>query len=129
MTRPPLVLRRPPGRSTRKASAYSAEIRQLQADGYSLDAIRDALAEAGVVVSKSTVHREARRKSSGRPPPSFLSPTSATVLTTTPASTACSSADAGPPVAAPPQPQSGREVAAAFFSQHIANPLLQKDPP
>jgi len=61
---PRLIPRRPPGRCNRKARTYSAEIRRLRAEGYSLDVIREALAEAGVVVSKSTVQREAVRGTS-----------------------------------------------------------------
>lgn len=56
-----LIPRRPPGRCNRKARAFSAEIRRLHAEGYSFEAIREALAEAGVVVSRSTVQREAVR--------------------------------------------------------------------
>jgi hypothetical protein len=59
-----LIPRRPPGRCNRKARTFSAEIRRLRAEGYSLDVIREALAEAGVVVSKSTVQREAARGTS-----------------------------------------------------------------
>jgi len=51
----PLV---PPGRITRKARDFGAEIVQLRAQGYTLDAIRQALAGAGVQVSISTVRRE-----------------------------------------------------------------------
>lgn len=51
----------PPGRKTRKARAYSSEILRLRALGYSCDAIRGALADAGVKVSLSTVWREAKR--------------------------------------------------------------------
>jgi hypothetical protein len=47
----------PPGRSTRKARGYTGEIAQLRAQGYSLEAIRLALAAAGIEVSLSTVCR------------------------------------------------------------------------
>lgn len=53
-----LTPRRPPGRLSRKARAYASDIRRLYAEGYTLDAIREALADEGVVVSKSTVQRE-----------------------------------------------------------------------
>jgi len=52
----------PPGRRTRKARAYSTEIRQLRARGYTYEAIRTALAAVGVDVSNRTVQRE-----SGKP--------------------------------------------------------------
>lgn len=51
----------PPGRGTRKALPFAHEIRRLHAAGYTLRAIRKALSEAGVSVSRSTVHREATR--------------------------------------------------------------------
>jgi len=54
----PLV---PPGRITRKARDFGAEIVQLRAQGHTLDAIRHALAGAGVQVSISTVRRDATR--------------------------------------------------------------------
>ncbi len=44
----------PPGRITRKARAFAAEILQLRNQGYTFEAIRAALAEAGVHVSSST---------------------------------------------------------------------------
>ena len=56
-----LTPRHPPGRCTRKARAYAVEIRRLHALGYTLEAIREALADVGVNVSKSTVHRETAR--------------------------------------------------------------------
>ena len=59
-----LIPRQPPGRCCRKASTFSAEITRLRAEGYSFEAIREALAEAGVVVSNSTVQREAARGTS-----------------------------------------------------------------
>lgn len=56
-----LTPRQPPGRITRKARAYAPEILRLREAGYSLEAIREALADAGVKVSRSTVWREASR--------------------------------------------------------------------
>ena len=53
-----LQTRRPPGHAKRKALAYTAEILRLRADGHTLSAIRDALEDAGVMVSISTVRRE-----------------------------------------------------------------------
>lgn len=49
------VPRRPPGRSTRRTRAYAQQMRQLRAEGYTFEAIREALADAGVNVSNSTV--------------------------------------------------------------------------
>jgi hypothetical protein len=50
-----------PGRQTRKARAFEADIRQLRAQGYTFQAIKETLAKSGVQVSKSTVQREAGR--------------------------------------------------------------------
>lgn len=57
-----LTPRLPPGRKSRKALAFADEIRRLRALGYTNEAIRQALADAGVQVSSSTVHREATRR-------------------------------------------------------------------
>ena len=51
----------PPGRRSRKARAYTGEIAHLHDRGYSCEAIRQALADSGVVVSRSTVTREVTR--------------------------------------------------------------------
>jgi hypothetical protein len=56
-----LTPKQPPGRITRKARAYASEILRLHEAGYSLDAIREALADVGVKVSISTVWRETTR--------------------------------------------------------------------
>lgn len=53
--------RQPPGRITRKARGYSAEILRLRAEGYTLEAIRLALLDAGISVTVTTVRREANR--------------------------------------------------------------------
>ena len=55
------IPKHPPGRSNRKARAYAADIARLQTEGYTLEAIRLALADAGLQVSLSTVQREAAR--------------------------------------------------------------------
>ena len=51
----------PPGRKRRKLRAFAADIHRLQAEGYTCEEIRQALVESGVLVSRSTVHREAAR--------------------------------------------------------------------
>ena len=53
-----LQTRRPPGHGKRKALAYTADILRLRDAGHSLVAIREALEDAGVLVSISTVRRE-----------------------------------------------------------------------
>jgi len=118
----------PPGRITRKARAFAAEILQLRDQGYTFEAIRAALADAGVHVSSSTVRREAM-KTAGR--------VSAMHVVRTAASNPLSSQTPGPqPESAPApatqamgarnvaKPERGKETAEAFFSRHHSNPLL-----
>ncbi|MCK7494813.1 MAG: hypothetical protein MZW92_29645 [Comamonadaceae bacterium] len=69
----PLTPKRPPGRHRLARRGHIVnDIRRLHAEGYTLDAIREALADEGVVVSKSTVQRELawrpRRDSPPEPP-------------------------------------------------------------
>jgi len=61
-----LVPVRPPGPNARKARAFVADIARLRAQGYTFEAIREALAGAGVLVSNSTVQREAARAAAER---------------------------------------------------------------
>lgn len=53
--------KRPPGRTDRKAARYSADIARLRSAGYTYEAIREALADVGVLVSTSALRREVRR--------------------------------------------------------------------
>jgi hypothetical protein len=59
--------KRPPGRANRKALQYAADIRELRQAGYPFSAIRQALLDAGISVSLSTVKREAARKDACAP--------------------------------------------------------------
>ncbi|MGE3854738.1 MAG: hypothetical protein AB7K09_23605 [Planctomycetota bacterium] len=64
-----LAPRRPPGRWQGKARAFAGEIGRLHAEGYTFEAIREALADVGVVVSNTTVQREvARLRLLSKPP-------------------------------------------------------------
>ena len=119
-----LVPPQPPGRSTRKARGFEAEISQLRTLGYTLEAIRQALACAGVHVSISTVRREARRSK-----------------VTSPARVARTAAPGAPDRAPSPGPsfgvqaaapvrtsgdrRSSKEIAEDFMSQQITNPLIR----
>jgi hypothetical protein len=58
---PRLTPRRPTGRWQGKARAFAGEIGRLHAEGYTFEAIREALADVGVVVSNTTVQREVAR--------------------------------------------------------------------
>jgi hypothetical protein len=114
-----LAPKHPPGRRTRKARAFEAEIRQLRVAGYTFEAIRAALADAGVQVSRSTVQREAVRQAldaapegddgaargadtptKRRPPVPVLAPARA-------------------------EPLSGKDIAEAFVRKRITNPLIR----
>ncbi|WP_144290090.1 hypothetical protein [Ideonella sp. A 288] len=53
--------KQPPGHAKRKALRYANEVHRLRAEGHTLEAIRQALLDAGVSVSVSTVWREANR--------------------------------------------------------------------
>ena len=115
----------PPGRPNRKARVFSAEIARLVVDGYGCKAIHEALTDAGLVVSKSTVQREVARLS--RPaapaaqhvvaPPAGPRPARPEIETTpSPVITRHRPADG---------PHSGKEMAAAFMNGRITNPLFR----
>ena len=53
--------RNPPGHAGRKARRYVNDIRNLRAEGHTYETIRQALLDAGISVSLSTVRREANR--------------------------------------------------------------------
>ena len=122
-----LVPTQSPGRGTRKARDFETEIAQLRAQGYTLEAIRIALANAGVHVTLSTVWREANRAAvTHRAKPvveaiaTGLSPLAkVAVPTVTTASTF--------PAAAhdPPGKRNGKEVAEVFMRSQITNPLIR----
>lgn len=126
-----LVPSEPPGRSSRKARRFAPEMRALRAQGYTFEAIRLALASSGVHVSNATVQREVARATKGtsvaqvlasgaRPdevPSALTQPlTSATPpRTTTPQSPQVASVQT--------DMRSGKEIAEAFASSRITNPL------
>lgn len=119
--------KRPPGRVDRKAAAYAADIAELRGAGYTYAAIREALLDVGVAASTSALRREMQRLRTR----DF---SSALHLAPGPPQHACSEASAPhghrPPAHDPPAPESparlrGRDVAEAFFSTHLSNPLLK----
>jgi len=139
-----LIPVRPPGPNARKARSFSLEILQLRAQGYTFEAIREALAAAGVRVSNSTVQREAAR-AAGHPPAASSADEAgghrrALQPAPPPGASAHASAHASEPASssAPASPAirrdartsssagriSGRESAEAFFSAHPSNPLF-----
>ena len=119
----PLIPIQPPGRITRKARHYVPQIVRLRDQGYTLEAIQQALAAVGVQVSISTVRREAMR-----PVPSATwfeeasppSPPPAPDATAPPAV-----AVAPPPNVCISGPSSGKDLAEAFARSRNANPLVR----
>ena len=111
-----------PGRSNRKAREFAAAIAQLCVEGYGCKAIREALANAGLNVSKSTVQREIARLS--RPdhrgvlqPPA--SPVHRPLELDSPAASTT-------PLHRPAdRPVRGKAIAEAFFEGRITNPLYR----
>lgn len=116
----PLIPKLPPGRINRKARAFEQEIARLRSEGYTCEAIRVALADVGMVVSLSTVQREARRPNDRpRPCPKPLSPIATGTFSPTAASAPlASSIRVG-------DPRTGKQFSHALFSSRITNSLLR----
>jgi len=103
--------------------AFAAEIRRLQADGYTCDEIRETLADVGVVVSKSTVQREAARVSPRMPP--TLPAIAAAVVAPAPAARAVErEPDRLSHLPRVDDPRTARQVAEDFMKTQVTNPLL-----
>lgn len=121
-----LVPAHPPGRSTRKARDFETEIVQLRAQGYTLEAIRNALANAGVHVTISTVRREANRAAaSHRVIPAPDAPATSVLAS---ASSPAATIGVPPAPVAPqvlPERRSGKDVAEVFMRNRITNPLIR----
>ena len=119
----PLAPIQPPGRITRKARHYVPQIVRLRDQGYTLEAIQQALAAVGVAVSVSTVRREAMRPM----------PSAAWFGSTAPPSQALASPVAAPAASSPVPAvsvgvagaSSGKDVAEAFARSKSANPLVR----
>ena len=119
----PLAPIQPPGRITRKARHYIPQIVRLREQGYTLEAIQQALAAVGVAVSISTVRREAMRPMpsaawfgpAAPPSPAVAPPASAPAANAAAPGASVSVAGAS----------SGKEVAEAFASSKSANPLVR----
>lgn len=118
-----LVPIRPPGPNARKARTYADEIAQLRAQGYTFEAIREALAGAGVHVSNSTVQREVARATKL---PALATPAvdhSPSKRLPTPVPPVRPAAPQG--LCPPAGGLSGKEIAEAFVSSQTTNPLLR----
>lgn len=122
-----LVPTDPPGRVTRKARQFESDIAQLRAQGYSLDAIRRALACVGVHVSTSTVRREANRRTAA---PAGIAGSGraahASHPALPPATASATKALPAPPILAVASDEaSGKDQAEAFLRRQVTNPLLR----
>ena len=115
-----LTPKRPPGRLNRKALAFAADIQRLHWQGHSCEAIRQALAEAGLAVSRSTVTREVARQAKRRALGDSSGSASAADVPRAPAREP-------DPVSTPaltPDPRSGQEIAASWVAGRNTNPFL-----
>ena len=136
-----LVPIRPPGPAIRKARAFSGDIVRLRSQGYTFEAIREALAAAGVHVSNSTVQREvARAARPGVAASSVVLPDVRGVSPEAPMGSAdaqdkvraAAKPTATPPAHGPNSPSifangpSGEDVAKAFMATQITNPFLRE---
>jgi len=121
-----LVPTQSPGRGTRKARDFGPEIVELRAQGYTLDAIRAALADAGIHVTISTVWRESKR---AEKPPAGTVGIQASSASAPPMQTAAQRqgiatvAPIAPPLHA--ERRDGRKQAELFMSTQITNPLMR----
>jgi hypothetical protein len=121
-----LQTRHPPGHGKRKALTYAADIVSLRGQGHSYAAIREALEDAGVLVSISTVRREVLKGTSARAAlrPSVEAPASQLGLATR-------SKGASPVVAPHPVPSNtplpGKAIAEEFMRGRSTNTLYLKE--
>ena len=121
-----LVPTQSPGRGTRKARDFGIEIAQLRAQGYTLDAIRIALANAGVDVTISTVWREANRAVVAQPAKPVAKAMAASAAPPDAVAPTIAQASASPPAAQTrAERRNGNEVAEAFMRSQITNPLIR----
>lgn len=120
-----LIPKSPPGRSTRKARAFAVEIAVLHAQGYSFEAIREALAEADVHVSKSSVQREVARGVQGHHPKPVAGSGALVGQPPSPAQPPAAPEAPPSPTPFPPEPRSGKDIAQAFVEGRINNALVR----
>jgi hypothetical protein len=113
--------KRPPGRADRKAGAYTSEILRLRAEGYTYEAIREALAGVGIELSETSLRREVRAQQQR------ISGAAPIVRSTSPMPDAPLLAMPQALVTGPPSSTlaGGRESAEAFFKANPSNPLFR----
>lgn len=119
----------PPGRANRKALEYAADIRRLRQAGYPFSAIRQALLDAGISVSLSTVKREAARKEANALCAPYPPQASAVEHQPMPAA---AFKDEAPDTGLDPSStlfrSSGEEFAKAFVASQSINSLFRRNP-
>lgn len=106
----------PPGHAKRKLRGLVSEIARLRAEGYTIRAIHEALASAGVEVGWATVQREVARLS--QPSPAGTKAQQPTARATMPS-------EAGQPAEPGASRRSAVEVE-RYFDQQTTNPLFKK---
>ena len=116
-----LIPRKPPGRLSRKALAFESEISRLRAEGHTCEAIRQALLDAGLSVSRSTVKREVARSAKR----SHIARATYAVAERVRVHPVQSSPGPPSPLALATDPRSSKEIAEAFVKGRITNPLLR----
>lgn len=129
-----LQARRPPGHAKRKARAYTADILSLRRAGHSLQAIREALEDAGVRVSISTVRRELLKGASTTAACGPATTESAVTRPLTPREVTDRGGSAGrtaavPRTAQPGMSLPGRAIAEDFMRGRPTNTLFLEEPP
>ena len=116
-----LTPRRPPGRLSRKALEFQPEISRLHFEGHTCEAIRQALLDAGLSVSRSTVKREVARLAKRRPAAEARS-AAVSLASQQPAPRPLAPAPSHPFAS---DPRSSKEIAADYVKSHPTNPLLR----
>ena len=122
-----LVPTQPPSHGRRKAWQFETEIVQLRTEGYTLEAIRIALASVGVHVTISTVRREANRAAASRSIAPVTKPTMTGVLTFSCPPVRTTAVAPATPLTNPvvQERRSGKDVAEDFMRNQITNPLIR----
>jgi hypothetical protein len=122
-----LQTRRPPGHAKRKALTYAADIVKLRSQGHSYSAIREALEDAGVLVSISTVRREVLKGASTTA--ALKAAIDASALQVGPATRGKATSPVTAPHPAPSTtPLPGKSIAEEFMRGRSTNILFMKEP-
>lgn len=121
-----LQTRRPPGHGKRKALTYAADIVGLRSQGHSYSAIREALEDAGVLVSISTVRREVLKGTSKTAALMSAVDASASQLSLTTRDKTTSRVTAPSP-ASSTTPLPGKAIAEEFMRGRSTNTLYLKE--